>query len=186
MVLVPGRWLFPPPRSPLLVSRSSIGCPTGGRPTILYGLKSIYLHALDNPLKNTGVLPGARSCAWSGSAPQSATGPRLPNPTERKNLNSSVLGAVIPGNLASISSEPVDSRRDAPTALVLGGTSHISVRGDLSPLEYRNDQPSPRRGGSPPPSRGLSPLLPLPPRGRGRSAKRGRGRGAALQSITSE
>jgi len=27
MVIVPGRWLSPPPRSPLLVSRSSIGCP---------------------------------------------------------------------------------------------------------------------------------------------------------------
>ena len=94
-------------------------------------------------------------------------------------------GAVAPGTPARISSVAAGSRRDAPTVLLLAGTSHTSVRGDLSPLEYRNDQPSPRRGGSPPPSRGLSPLLPLPPRGRGRSAKRGRGRGAALQSITS-
>jgi hypothetical protein len=49
MVLVPRRWLSPPPRSPLLVPRSSIGYPSGGRPIILYGDKSIYLHALDNP-----------------------------------------------------------------------------------------------------------------------------------------
>lgn len=35
MVIMPGRWLLPPPRSPLFVPRSNIGYPTGGRPTIL-------------------------------------------------------------------------------------------------------------------------------------------------------
>ena len=35
LVSVPGSWLSPPLRSPLLVSRTSISYPTGGRPTIL-------------------------------------------------------------------------------------------------------------------------------------------------------
>jgi hypothetical protein len=121
---------------------------------------------------------------WSASAPQSATGPRLPNLSERKNLNSSVPGAAAPGNLASISSEAADSRRDAPTVLPLAGTSHTSVRGDLSPLEYRNDQPSPEGGARPPPLGGYRHYCPCP-LGGGGGARSAGGVGGLLQSITS-
>jgi hypothetical protein len=179
MVIMPGRWLLPPPRSPLLVSCPIIGYPTGGRPTILYGLKSIYLQLCpQKTLKNTGALLGARSCAW-WSVPQSATGLRRPNPAERKNPNSSVAGVAAPGDLASISSEAADSRRNAPTAVVLAGISPTPGTSRAT----RNDQPSPEGGARPPPLGAIAITAPAPS-GRGRRPKAGRGGGSRLQLVT--
>jgi len=72
------------------------------------------------------------SCAW-WSVPQSATGPRLPNPAERKNPNSSVSGVGAPGTPVRISSVLVDSRRNAPTAAPLVGTSPTSWTSRANP-----------------------------------------------------
>ena len=152
----------------------------------LYSLKTIYLQPWPQRTLFSGVLPGARSRAWSGSVPQSAIGPRLPippYPSNAKNLNSSVPGAVIPGNLASISSVAAVSLRDALAALALVGISptfgtsraNPRRRGRGTQRRFKPSQMSvrstvPRRGASPP-LRGLSPVTAPAPSGAGEEAE---------------
>jgi len=103
-----------------------------------------------------------------------------------------VPGVVAPGTPARISSEAADSRRDAPTALALGGTSPTSGtsraprRRPLMPIETRSSEEStvPRRGGSSPPSRGLSPVTAPAPSGAGEEAEGRAGSGEEDQYFS--